>query len=209
MRGRLAALAGTAALLAGLLAGAATSTFFASGMTVLYRPSANIFCSRCHPAIVAAWRRSTHAEVRCADCHSREGSLGFWSENLYAAHITLTALNGRYRDLVPFRTQVADGGCLKCHRRAVYGRRAGRWIAGLADRLVWRGRPFTHEELFRQGYKCTQCHSTVVEGDLVPPGSRTYPHLPPPGPRGGQAAAPRGGGTPGAAAELTHFSPVP
>ncbi len=176
---RLAGAAGTAVFLAGLVAGTATSAFFASGAVVLYRPSADFFCSRCHPAIVAAWKNSTHADVRCADCHSREGSLGFWAENLYAAHITLTALNGRYRELIPFRTQVSDGGCLKCHRQAVYGRRSGRWVAGMPDRLTWQGRPFTHRELFLQGYKCTHCHSTVVEGDLVPPGSRTYPHLPP------------------------------
>lgn len=174
----LAGAAGALAFLGGLASGAATSTFLASGALVLYRPSANFFCSRCHPNIVRAWRASTHADARCADCHSREGSLGFWSENLYAAHITAVAVNGRYRDLVPFRTQVSDTACLKCHRQAVYGRRSGRWIAGLSDPLTWRGRPFTHRQLFLAGYKCTQCHSTVVEGDLVPPGSRTYPHLP-------------------------------
>lgn len=186
--GGLAGLGGTLAFVGGLAAGTATSTFFASGALVLYRPSANVFCSRCHPNIVKRWRASTHAEVRCADCHSRHGSLGFWSENLYAAQITWTAINGRYRELIPFRTQVFDVGCLKCHMRSLYGRRSRRWIAGMPDRLTWGGKTFTHRQLYLQGYKCTFCHSTVVEGDLVPPGSRTYPHLPegwpapPPGP---------------------------
>ncbi len=186
--GGLAGVAGTVAFVGGLAAGTATSTFFASGALVLYRPSANIFCSRCHPNIVQRWRESSHAEVRCVDCHSRAGSLGFWAENLYAAHITATAVNGTYRKLIPFRTQVSDTGCLKCHEQSVYGRRSGRWIAGLADTLTWEGKAFTHRQLYQHGYKCTFCHSTVVEGDLVPPGSRTSPHLPegwpdpPPGP---------------------------
>lgn len=179
----LAGAAGTALFLLGLGTGTATSAYFASGAVVLYNPTAAYFCSRCHPNLVQRWRASTHAETRCIDCHSREGTLGFWSENLYAFHITLTAFNGHWRKRIPLRTQVNDTACLRCHFQPVDGPRTGRRIAGLNDRLVFQGKTFTHGELYSQGYKCTMCHSTVVEGDLVPPGSRTYPHLPPDWPR--------------------------
>lgn len=177
--GGLAAVAAAGAVLAGFLTGVVGTTFFASGALTLYRPTNAYFCSRCHPNIVAAWRRSTHAETRCADCHSRQGSLGFWSENLYAAHITLTAINGHWRELVPFRTQVSDSACLKCHMQKIYSQRSRRWLAGMEEPVRFQGRVFTHRNAYNRGYKCTACHSTVVEGDLVPPGSRTYPHLPP------------------------------
>lgn len=168
-----------AAVGAGLLLGVAVTTFFASGFVALTRPGETFFCSRCHPRIVQRWQASTHAETRCVDCHSRWGVLGFWSENLYAAQIGAMAVTGRWRAMMPLRTQVSDAGCLKCHEGRVAGPRTGRVIAGLDDRLAWQGTTFTHRQLFAAGYKCTYCHSTLVEGDLVPPGSRTYPHLPP------------------------------
>lgn len=208
---RLGGLAGAAAagvLVAGLLSGIVTTTYFTSGAITLYRPGNAFFCSRCHPNIVKAWQRSTHAAVRCVDCHSRHGSLGFWSENLYAAQVTWTALNGRWRELVPFRTQVFDTGCLKCHMRRVYGTRTGRWIAGASDPVRHADRLFTHRDIYLRGYKCTRCHSTVVEGDLIPPGSRTYPHLPTDVPtRPASAAATGGAAATDMAAQSTAMIP--
>lgn len=178
-------LARLAALLTGLGLGLAVTTFLASGFLALTPTGEALLYSRCHPRIVERWKASAHAGARCVDCHSRWGVLGFWSENLYAAEIAAMAVTGRWRAMMPLRTQVFDAGCLKCYEGRIWGPRARRAVAGLDNRLSWQGRTFTHRQLVRAGYKCTACHSTVVEGYLVPSGSRTYPHLPPEFARGG------------------------
>lgn len=132
-----------------------------------------------HKQIVATWQKSSHAGARCVDCHSRHGVIGYWSESAFVGQLTLDALSGGWRQHIPVRAQVFDEACLKCHTERAFSTRQNRWLAGTADPIRFEGRTFTHRALIKRGHKCTQCHSTVVEGHAIPPGSRTYPHLPP------------------------------
>ncbi|MDA8064043.1 MAG: NapC/NirT family cytochrome c [Thermaerobacter sp.] len=167
--------------LGGALLGAGLAAYALSALLAFSRPTEPWFCGSCHQMqpLVQAWQHSPHAKVACTSCHSRPGLIGALAGNLGAAREVVTTLTGAWRRMRPMRAQVSDDACIACHRRPIRNRQGRVAVPGWRQRIVYRGRRVSMHGLYRQGFKCTQCHSTVAEGNLVPPASRTYPHLPP------------------------------
>lgn len=133
-----------------------------------FQTTAGFFCNRCHfmKGEVREWKRSTHAKVACVKCHFRPGPIGYVSGNLLAAMMTFQTLLGKRDENQPITALVHDSSCLRCHRDE------------MRKSLSFQGKSFTHQALIRDGYKCTQCHSTTGMGKAVPKGSAVEPWLP-------------------------------
>lgn len=166
--------------LAGFLIGALFAFYLVSGAVSVSVAGDRWFCTRCHQmnATVAAWERSPHRGVACVWCHSEPGPIGYLAANVSSVNILLDTLNGAWKYEVPIHATVNDSSCLSCHRSPIRGAQDKIVVPGSEQPVHWGGKTFSVWDTYAAGYHCVQCHSTLVEGDLVPVAARTYPQAP-------------------------------
>jgi predicted CXXCH cytochrome family protein len=119
------------------------------------------FCGTCHnmKPYYASWKRSSHRNVACVECHISPG-LGaevrkkFEALSMVAKYFTAT------EGTKPW-AEVDDAACLRCHDRRL-----------LEGREEFHGVVFDHTPHLtetRRGLKlrCTSCHSQLVQGQHI------------------------------------------
>lgn len=132
------------------------------------------FCASCHTIrpSVDSWKRSSHKDVTCVDCHVRPGFRGFIEDNVFAGleDVAITWF-GTPTDPHDLTSSVDSGVCLGCHRAILR-------VSEVSTRdlpkpvndvgLVMSHRK--HMQAFEkreQGEGCTTCHARVVHGKPV------------------------------------------
>lgn len=136
-KGLIAALIGVLALFVGIV-----------GFEVVsYRPS---FCAGCHSSDYTAWRKSTHRDTTCYDCHAKRGSLSAALNKANEYAMVVTWFTGRYDK--PITAFVNNGACLVCHEDRIRFP-----VAKFGIRM-------RHSDVIAAGMRCTDCHNTVAHG---------------------------------------------
>lgn len=128
-----------------------------ANLSVALTPSP-AFCRVCHGGEYRALERTSHADVRCSDCHSESSVLGLLTARIQTARMVTSYVTGLYER--PVTATVPAGACRACH--AQVERRT----------IVSKGLRVSHKEM-REVTQCTSCHSTVAHGKLVPSPDRT------------------------------------
>ncbi len=132
------------------------------------------FCASCHTIrpSVDSWKRSSHQDVTCVDCHVRPGFRGFIEDKVFAGleDVAITWF-GTPTDPHDLKSSVDSDVCLGCHRAILR-------VSEVSTRdlpkpvndvgLVMSHRK--HVKAFEkrgQGEGCTTCHARVVHGKPV------------------------------------------
>ncbi|MHB1340756.1 MAG: hypothetical protein ACYC77_01925 [Coriobacteriia bacterium] len=128
---------------AGLAIMAIVGTFVAS--------SGNEYCaSSCHSMVASAgtWEDSTHAKIRCVDCH--ESSVIDAAAKRARHAVAQVAMSGA----LDVRALVEAESCLRCHS----------WV--LDDEAIERhGLKVVHSHFVERGIDCARCHTAVGHND--------------------------------------------
>jgi nitrate/TMAO reductase-like tetraheme cytochrome c subunit len=126
------------------------------------------FCNKCHvmEPYVAAWERSSHADVNCEACHLQPGFFGFLGGKISGLQVVMNYIRGTYEDY-SFNAAVSNGSCLQCHDEI---------LAGNVHNAE-SGITVSHLDIIEMGGKCLNCHSTVAHGNEVPEGAATHPTM--------------------------------
>jgi nitrate/TMAO reductase-like tetraheme cytochrome c subunit len=126
------------------------------------------FCNKCHvmEPYVAAWERSSHADVNCEACHLTPGFFGFLGGKISGLQVVMNYIRGTYEDY-SFNAAVSNGSCLQCHDEILDGN-----VHDAASGIT-----VSHADIIGMGGKCLNCHSTVAHGAEVAVGSATHPTM--------------------------------
>jgi hypothetical protein len=118
----------------------------ASGPLSLAVPSS---CNVCHATSghYAQWKKSTHSEVSCQDCHTERAYLwGVGNSVALTSEVWRTVFGPRGD-----RAWVEDEACLECHPDI-----------GSEQAFVSNGLRMTHRGVPDGGYRCVDCHADAA-----------------------------------------------
>lgn len=132
------------------------------------------FCASCHTIrpSVDSWKRSSHKDVTCVDCHVRPGFVGFIEDKVLAGlgDVAITWF-GTPTEPHNLHAQVASSVCIGCHRAVLRVSEVS--IRDLPAPVSNTGLIMSHRKHMEafdkrgEGEGCTTCHARVVHGQPV------------------------------------------
>lgn len=113
-------------------------------------------CGACHEtrAEYTAWKKSSHADVACFDCHAEPGFAGYLGGPIRAARSIAVKFGGGQKPVVAL---IDDDNCLICHDTI------------MDDVVVKDGVKVAHRQIIDSSRRCSDCHAGVghtVKGEL-------------------------------------------
>ncbi|MBU2602629.1 MAG: NapC/NirT family cytochrome c [Actinobacteria bacterium] len=121
-------------------------------------------CSWCHvpERVLAENSESSHAQVRCLDCHRTQGSLNLLELNVRAVR-NLVVHMSPFSDIDASRAFVPSSTCFSCHESQIVGRLA------VANNIRMR-----HSDVLDARIPCASCHTRALHGDSPVTGGLTH-----------------------------------
>lgn len=114
--------------------------------------SSSYFCASCHEMSTqyVSWRRSSHKDVACMNCHSEPGIIGEVKTHLKGSRQVFVHMTRLYSRGELF-AEVKDSSCQRCHQD----------IKETDTRF--RSIHLQHAEV---RMNCVDCHAGLVHGDI-------------------------------------------
>lgn len=130
------------------------------------------FCQSCHIMVpyYDAWHESTHANVRCTDCHFAPGLMETIRGKWQASSMLIRYLTKTYGSMP--HAQIEDISCLRsgCHdQRLLEGKVTWKYEKpnGAVVNLNFDHKPHLTEMRRGRQLRCTSCHSQIVQGQHI------------------------------------------
>lgn len=117
------------------------------------------FCKLCHNAMMpeyVTWKNSSHSNIRCVECHMKEGVVEIMIEKVAAMGHLYDYTTGHYKEVLPIKMkhELTDDFCVKCHSVTTRN-------FTLSGDLV-----IPHAKHGEKGVACVKCHSGVAHGNI-------------------------------------------